>query len=154
MPDISRDVSHHKSKIGGAGLAGGTKTGPAPAADTGFMAADPRELVQAYYAAVDAGDLERLLAMFHPAVEYHRGGYPPIRGAHELRHFYQEVRVIASGRHRVDAVLVDGDRAAVRGSFAGTGRDGRELAVQWADFFTLVDGLIHRRYTYFLAPGV
>ncbi|NUR91255.1 MAG: SnoaL-like domain-containing protein [Nonomuraea sp.] len=113
-----------------------------------------RELALAYYAAVDAADTDLLLSMFHPRVIYRRGGYPPIEGADALRDFYENVRVIERGRHTVDAIVCEADRVAVRGSFAGVSRDGRELAAEWADFLTFDRSLIRDRVTYFLAPGV
>ena len=69
---------------------------------------EPRDVVLAYYTAVDAADLPRLLGLFHPQAEYRRGGYPPLCGANELRHFYADVRIIASGRHTIAAAITDG----------------------------------------------
>ncbi|MER6948372.1 nuclear transport factor 2 family protein [Nonomuraea sp. NPDC000554] len=113
-----------------------------------------RDLALAYYEAVDAGDNDRLLSMFHPRVIYRRGGYAPIEGAAELRHFYENVRIIEHGRHMVDALVCEGDEVAVRGRFAGVSRDGRTLSAEWADFLSFDRDLIRRRVTYFLAPGV
>lgn len=108
----------------------------------------------AYYKAVDSGNNEALLAMFHPDAVYHRGGYPPIEGAKALRDFYENVRIIAEGRHRLDSVIVAEDQVAVRGSFAGISRDGQSLSAEWADFFVLEGGLIKERFTYFFSGGV
>lgn len=51
-------------------------------------------------------------------------------------------------------ILSDGADVAVRGEFLGTSRTGGPLAIDWSDFFTVVDGLIRTRHTYFMAPGV
>ncbi|MBW8485694.1 nuclear transport factor 2 family protein [Actinomadura parmotrematis] len=116
--------------------------------------ATPREIVLAYYDAVDAGDNEALLAMFHPEAVYRRGGYPPIEGAAALRHFYENVRIIAKGEHAVDSAVWQGEHVAARGTFRGLSRDDEDLSAEWADFFTFEDGLIRHRTTYFFAPGV
>lgn len=118
------------------------------------MPPSERDIVTAYYAAVDAGDTALLLEMFHPEIEYRRGGYPPIRGHQELRVFYEDVRMIASGRHLVRSMLVDGPDVAVRGTFTGLSHSGEHLAADWADFFTIDRDLIRLRATYFMTPGV
>lgn len=123
-------------------------------AQTAVMGQSERDIVTAYYAAVDAGDTARLLDMFHPEIEYRRGGYPPIRGHRELRVFYQEVRVIASGSHQVLSMLVESPDVAVRGTFTGLSRSGDPLTADWADFFTIDRGLIRLRDTYFMTAGV
>ncbi|MQY09329.1 nuclear transport factor 2 family protein [Actinomadura macrotermitis] len=116
--------------------------------------ATPREIVLAYYDAVDAGDNEALLAMFHPKAVYRRGGYPPIEGADQLRHFYENVRIIAHGSHTVHSAVWQDEHVAARGSFTGVSRDDKDLSAEWADFFVFEDGLIQERTTYFFAPGV
>lgn len=99
-----------------------------------------------YYELVDAGDLEGLLALFHPEVRYERGGRPPIEGIHALRRFYEGERIIREGRHQLDAVLVEGDQVAVRGVFRGVLKTGEEVTVHFTDFHHFRDGLIWRRY--------
>lgn len=113
-----------------------------------------RDRVLAYYRAVDSGDNEALLAMFHPDAVYHRGGYPAIEGAKALRDFYENVRIIAEGEHTLDSVIAEGNQAAVRGSFTGISKDGESLSAEWADFFLLEGGLIKERFTYFFSAGV
>jgi uncharacterized protein len=110
--------------------------------------------VLSYYAAVDAGDLTALLTLFHQDAEYQRGGYRTLYGIDQLRHFYSDVRIIADGRHTVRALVVEDDQVGVRGEFHGRSRAGEPLAIEWADFFTVIDGLIRTRRTYFMAPGV
>lgn len=135
-------------------MAAGTRPPEAHPAQTAVMAPSERDIVTGYYAAVDAGDTASLLDMFHPEIEYRRGGYPPIRGRRELRVFYEEVRVIASGSHQVRSILVEGPDVAVRGSFTGLSHSGDHLTADWADFFTIDRGLIRLRDTYFMTAGV
>ncbi|OLF06969.1 hypothetical protein BLA60_29355 [Actinophytocola xinjiangensis] len=112
-------------------------------------------LAHEFYARVDAGDIDGLVAMFTDDAEYHRPGYPPVLGQSGMDHFYRFERVIAGGAHTLDGVAVTGDEVAVRGSFAGTKRDGSPARHRFAEFFTLgTDGRFARRETFFSAPLV
>ncbi|NYI99653.1 ketosteroid isomerase-like protein [Nocardioides thalensis] len=115
---------------------------------------NPGDLVRSYYRAVDAGDIEGVLECFAEDARYDRGGYPPLQGAADLRRFYAHDRVIASGRHRVERILVDGRTAAALGTFQGTSKSGDALDIRFADFFVFHDDLIGQRTTYFLTAGV
>ncbi|UNO41480.1 nuclear transport factor 2 family protein [Streptomyces sp. MST-110588] len=111
--------------------------------------------VQEYYRLVDADDVPGLIALFTEDAVYRRPGYEPMRGHDGLRAFYSGERVIKSGRHTVTTVVADGDRIAVNGTFEGVLKDGREVSLEFADFFVL-DGehRFTRRDTYFFAPLV
>lgn len=108
-----------------------------------------------FYRRVDAGDIDGLVAMFTEDAEYHRPGYPPVLGQSGMDHFYRYERVIAGGAHTLDGIAVTGAEVAVRGSFAGTKRDGSVARHRFAEFFTLdADGRFARRETFFSAPLV
>lgn len=108
-----------------------------------------------YYARVDAGDVEGVLDWFAEDAVYHRPGYPPMEGRASLAGFYGGERVIASGSHTLDDVVVDGRRVAVRGVFAGTLKDGTEVELGFADFITYDDtGRALERRSYFARPAV
>ena len=112
-------------------------------------------LAHEFYARVDAGDIDGLVAMFTDDAEYHRPGYPPVLGQSGMDHFYRYERVIAGGAHTLDGVAVTGAEVAVRGSFAGTKRDGSPAHHRFAEFFTLSpDHRFARRETFFSAPLV
>ncbi|MFE2289628.1 nuclear transport factor 2 family protein [Streptomyces sp. NPDC059452] len=113
------------------------------------------ERVRAYYRLVDADDVPGLIALFTEDAVYRRPGYPPMRGHEGLRAFYTGERVIASGRHTVTTLVADPGRVAVNGTFDGVLKDGREVSLQFADFFTLDDEQrFSRRDTFFFAPLV
>jgi steroid Delta-isomerase len=116
--------------------------------------ADAATTIRRYYELVDAGDVDALVALFAPDIVYRRPGYPPIEGQQALRAFYEGERVIEEGRHSVTSLLSNGDEIAVEGTFAGRLRDGREVNLRFADFFSLEGRLIARRDTYFDAPLV
>lgn len=113
------------------------------------------EAVRRYYALVDAGDVEGVVACFAEEAVYHRPGYAPMVGRAALATFYGGERVIADGRHEIDDLLADGARVAVRGRFVGSLKDGSEASVGFADFWVLdADERAVTRHTYFEAPVV
>lgn len=119
------------------------------------MGPDVRGVVLTYYETVDSGSAEEVVELFSPDAVYRRPGYAPLDGSVQLLDFYGGRRVIADGRHTVEALLVSGDRAAVQGSFAGTLRDGSTVSLRFADFFRVAaGGRIVERETYFDAPLV
>ncbi|MFD7660753.1 nuclear transport factor 2 family protein [Actinosynnema sp. NPDC059797] len=121
-------------------------------------AVSPDEAVAAvrkYYELVDSGDVAGLLDLFAPDAEYRRPGYPPLVGREQLARFYGEDRVIREGRHSVTTVVASGAEVAVTGRFTGALKDGSEVDLQFADFFTVgADGRFADRQTFFYAPLV
>ncbi len=108
-----------------------------------------------YYERVDAGDVRGVLDWFADDAVYHRPGYAPMRGRAALEEFYGGERVIESGSHTLDDVLVDGDRVAVRGRFEGTLKDGSRVTVGFADFITYdADGRAAERRSFFEVASV
>ena len=113
------------------------------------------ERVRCYYQLVDSGDVDGLVDLFEPDSTYHRPGYPPLCGRVELERFYRGERVIHNGEHRLSTVVTDGDITAVHGEFHGVLRDGRTVALRFADFFTFgAEDRFARRDTFFFAPLV
>lgn len=112
------------------------------------------ELVNRYYTTVDAGDADATTALFASDASYDRPGYPTMIGT-QITDFYHGERVIETGAHSVQEVIVDNDRAASRGVFNGRLKDGTETSVGFADFFLFdAEGLIAERTTYFYQPAV
>jgi uncharacterized protein len=112
---------------------------------------DPEALVRRYYDLVDADDIEGLLGLFADTVVYERQGTATIRGKDELRRFYSDGRIIASGAHTLDEVLVGKVWVAVRGTFRGTLKNGDVVDLEFTDWFHVADGVIQERQSLF--PG-
>lgn len=108
------------------------------------------QTIRGYYDLVDTRNLEGVLALFHPQIMYERGGQGAIHGIGELRNFFESGRLIREGRHELTTVLADGQHVAVRGQFSGTLHSGEAVTVRFADFHEFKDGLIWRRYSYFM----
>ena len=121
---------------------------------TSSVTDDPRELIRAYFCAVDANDVDRVLELFHEDIVYERPGYDAISGKDRLRHFFAEERIIAAGRHDIEGLLVDGEHVAAWGSFVGTSRTGADLSESFCDVYQMRDRTIYRRRTFFFRPAV
>src|SRR5699024_4033587 len=80
----------------------------------GKTMASVTELVKRYYTTVDAGDADATSALFAADASYDRPGYPTMVGQ-QITDFYHGERVIDSGAHSLQEILVDGDRASSRG---------------------------------------
>jgi steroid Delta-isomerase len=112
-------------------------------------------LVRRYYEMVDAKDVAGLIRLFAPDATYHRPGYPCLVGRAELEQFYRDQRIILEGSHTLTKIVVCERDVAVHGEFAGLLRDGRQVRLRFADFFSLTpDGLFENRETFFFTPLV
>jgi steroid delta-isomerase len=113
-----------------------------------------REAILKYYQYVDANDVGSLVALFDERAVYQRPGYDPIIGKGALNSFYRGERLIESGRHELRTLVDGGEQVAVEGRFVGRLKDGNEVDVGFADFFSLQEGRIAKRTTYFDRPAV
>jgi len=117
--------------------------------------AELTDRVRRYYELVDSGDLVALVSLFSPDAIYCRPGYPPLVGSAQLMRFYAAERVIEKGRHNLVSVVADLVGVAVRGEFRGRLKNGQDVKLGFADFFTFNGELqFERRDTYFFAPMV
>jgi ketosteroid isomerase-like protein len=113
------------------------------------------DVVQKYYAEVDKGVVDEVVALFEVDAEYSRPGYAHMNGREAIRSFYVDDRIIESGVHNIESMVSDSKTVAVEGSFKGTVRGGANAQVKFADFFWAgPNGLIKKRRTYFYAPLV
>lgn len=112
------------------------------------------ELVSSYYQLIDREDLDGVLRLFADDAVYRRPGYSAFVGKNSIAAFYGSERVIESGSHTLRTLLAKGDTVAVEGTFRGVLKDGRVVAQEFADFFSLRAGLIVERCTYFNAAAI
>ncbi|WP_406292836.1 nuclear transport factor 2 family protein [Embleya sp. NBC_00888] len=111
--------------------------------------------VISYYRFVDSGRTEMLLDLFAEDAVYRRPGYEPFSGKAALKTFYSSERIIESGTHSIREMVTEGLNVAVSGDFVGILKDGCEIRLEFADFFTADKaGLFSERITFFFAALV
>lgn len=114
-----------------------------------------RRVVQGYYDALDAGDVDAVLEFFAGDVLYRRAGYDRFVGIDKLREYYQSSRKLAAGRHAVRGILVEGLDAAAHGEWEGDLKDGGRASMGFAAIFAFDGhGRIREHTTYFFTPAV
>ncbi len=109
-----------------------------------------------YYDTVDTEGATAVASLFSEDAVYRRPGYAPMVGRPALLRFYESERVIEDGRHRLTQVVTGADptQVAVAGRFIGRLKNGSQVDLGFADFFTLRDSLIAARVTFFDSPAV
>ena len=112
------------------------------------------EFIEAMYKAIDDSRWDDLARYFHDQIMYERPGYPPFKGLERVLQFYREERIIASGQHNTEGIVIDGDKAAAWGRFIGRHKNGSELDELYADVYRLEDGRIRTRRSYFFRKGI
>lgn len=113
-----------------------------------------RAIVEEMFRSVDRCAWDELRRFFADDIVYERPGYARLVGLDQLVHFYREIRVIASGVHRLHQIVVEGARVACCGHFSGRRKDGVSVEVGFADTYTIENHKIRRRFTYFFVPAV
>jgi steroid delta-isomerase len=98
-----------------------------------------RHVVAAYFAATRAMDLDAWLGTFAAdAVDHEPVGTPPVVGHQRLRQFFQ---TITAAFEKVgiteDHVFVAGNRAAVKWTGRGVGKNGRAVTFEGIDVFEI-----------------
>jgi len=111
-------------------------------------------IITELFRAVDSHDWDMIAQLCHPDIVYERPGYEPFVGLPRALHFYQYERVLASGGHELEQIVVEEDHAACWGRFVGFKKDGTPADVRFADVYSFADGKIKTRRTYFFQPAV
>lgn len=100
------------------------------------------------------GIWDALAEIFHPEIVYERPGYGSLCGVARLLQFYQHERVIASGRHSIEQIVIQDDHGACWGRFVGVAKDGTPADERFADVYTFEHGKIIARRSYFFRPAI
>lgn len=113
-----------------------------------------KQFILSLFQAIDTSDWETLRTLFHADMVYERPGYEPFEGLDRVMQFYQKERVLASGKHHLESIILEGDSGACCGRFIGFKKDGSEVDERFADVYSLIDGKIRTRKSYFFRPAV
>lgn len=117
---------------------------------------NPSQLIRNMFEVIDANDFDALCTCVDREIVYERPGFERVAGRDALLNFYRHVRVIRSGRHVLDTIVVDGDTAMSSGRFTGVQKDGTPVDIQFSELYRLAadrTSLVFRR-TYFFQRAV
>ncbi len=115
---------------------------------------DMKAIVRKYFSLVDERLFERFDEIFHADVVYERPGYETIIGLQALIAFYRNRRIIASGSHHIEDLIIDGQICVCWGRFRGLSHDNQAIDERFADVYFIRENLIEKRVTYFYRPAV
>lgn len=98
------------------------------------------QIIQEYFAAISTLNCEAWIATFAADAVSHEPGNPPLAGHDALRAFFNGV---AGGFETIemkpDQIFAVGNEAGVKWSAHGTGKNGRQVAFEGVDVFTVND---------------
>jgi ketosteroid isomerase-like protein len=118
------------------------------------MSAANIDLVRTGLEAYNSADLDALVAMCHPEVEFRTSGIfpglkPVYRGHQGLREFWRDFyETWESLTNEVEDLRAEGDRVVALFTYHARGRDGIEVRRRGATVFTIRNGLAFRMATY------
>jgi branched-chain amino acid aminotransferase len=112
------------------------------------------DFVRAMFQTIDSGNWNSLQRVFCPDIIYERPGYAPLVGFDRVKKFYAEERVIASGNHMLEGVVVTNQTGACWGRFIGKHKNGSSIDEAFADTYVFQDGKVRRRKSFFFRPAV
>jgi branched-chain amino acid aminotransferase len=139
----SNEISEYLDTPGFGTGARPTEDGPAPG-----------NLVIRLFDKVDSRDWEGLRQVFCQDATYERPGYEPLMGLERVMKFYREERVIASGKHHLENIVLEENSGACWGRFTGVHKNGSAIDERFADVYRIKNGKIWNRQSYFFRPAV
>lgn len=111
-------------------------------------------IISHLFRAIDQRDWAAFRELFDPEVVYERPGYPPLAGMDRLLRFYAEERIIVSGQHYIEQIVIDDQHGACWGRFVGVTKDGSPADELFTDVYTFAEGKIKARRSYFFRPAI
>lgn len=113
-----------------------------------------KELIVTLFRAVDSSDWGLLVNCFDKNIIYERPGYQPLIGLDELLKFYQYERVVASGKHQVEHIVIEDNYGACWGQFIGLHKNGSQIDERFADVYSFENNKFKTRRSYFFRPAI
>jgi branched-chain amino acid aminotransferase len=113
-----------------------------------------KDFIQNMFQTIDSRDWEGLDRAFRADMTYERPGYERLVGYERVKKFYRDERVIVSGSHVLEGIVVNNDKGACWGRFIGKHKNGSAIDESFADVYTFQDGKIKTRRSFFFRPAV
>jgi ketosteroid isomerase-like protein len=112
------------------------------------------ELIRTMFQTIDKCDWNGLQHVFCEDMTYERPGYEPFIGYELVQQFYRKDRVIASGEHLLEKIVINQDCGACWGRFVGMNKNGSPIDERFADVYTFENGKVKTRRSYFFRPVI
>jgi ketosteroid isomerase-like protein len=112
------------------------------------------ELIVNLFEAIDSSDFKLLVKYFDKNIIYQRPGYHDLIGIDKLLHFYQYDRIIVSGKHLIEHIVVAEKYGSCWGQFIGIHKNGSQLNEGFADVYSFENNKIKTRRSYFFRPAI
>lgn len=112
------------------------------------------ELISNVYKSIDREEWDQLGIYFHENIVYDRPGYQSMQGYSEVSEFYKRSRLVSKGVHTVIKLVTQGEYCFYSGMFEGTLKNGKDVQLEFADYFEIADNKVIYRKTYFYTPMV
>jgi ketosteroid isomerase-like protein len=112
------------------------------------------EIVTLLFDVIDHADWDSLEKLFHKEIIYERPGFPSLVGIDRVLQFYRRERIIATGKHHLERIVVDGQNGACWGRFIGVLKNGKNVDESFADVYTCEGGTVKFRRSYFFRPAI
>ena len=112
------------------------------------------ELIISLFKTIDSADWQSLAQFFDKNITYERPGYKTLIGIEQLLHFYQYDRVIASGKHHLQHIVVTEDYGSCWGQFIGVHKNGSQISEGFADVYSFENSKLKTRRSYFFRPAI
>jgi branched-chain amino acid aminotransferase len=113
-----------------------------------------KDFIRNMFQTIDSRDWEGLDRAFRADMTYDRPGYERLVGYERVKKFYRDERVIVSGSHVLEGIVVNNDNGACWGRFIGKHKNGSSIDESFADVYTFQDGKIKTRRSFFFRPAV
>jgi hypothetical protein len=111
-------------------------------------------LITRLFERVDSRNWEALREVFTGDIIYERPGYEPLVGIERVIKFYRAERVIVSGRHYLENMVLNEHAGACWGRFIGMHKNNSAIDERFADVYRFKNGMICNRQSYFFRPAV
>jgi ketosteroid isomerase-like protein len=111
-----------------------------------------QDTVRRFLRAVDEQDWKAVESLLHPSAEFEMPGQLPFRGRERVMGYYGSARPVVSSEHVLEAIIVDGNRAACWGRVTGQRKDGSEASILFTEVMQFEDGKIRRLRAYVCEP--
>ena len=112
------------------------------------------ELIMSLFNTIDSADWQLLAQHFDKYITYQRPGYKTLIGIEQLLYFYQYERVVASGKHHIQHIVVSEDYGSCWGQFIGVHKNGSQIDEGFADVYSFENNRLKTRRSYFFRPAI